>query len=210
MKYYAFILLLPFALTACGDDEGGSSGQSGAGKQAAKKESPKLLKGRTKEDEEAAKEEAFIYRSDGVRDPFQPFIVTISEDEESDRCALCVPPSSLSFTAVVTGIASPVALIETREGVGYFARRGSELGANGGRVIDIREGVILLRERFQDQLGRISVVDRSLRIRSEDPMAETTNREELIDSASPRPANNQGDAPEEERVKKTSGPADEL
>ena len=208
MKRYAFILTLPFLLIACGDDGGSSPGA--AGKKEDAKEKPKLLKRKVDKGAGSATEEAFVYRSDGVRDPFQPFIVTMTEEEDSDRCALCVPLSSLSFTAVVTGIASPVALIETREGVGYFARRGSELGANGGRVIDIREGVILLRERFQDQLGRISVVDRSLRIRSLDPLAESRNPEDLIDSADPRPANTQADPPEEERVKKTSGPADEL
>jgi type IV pilus assembly protein PilP len=210
MKYYAFILLLPFALIACGDEAGENANKSAAGKEGAKSSSPKVLKDRLKELEEMSREEAFIYRSDGVRDPFQPFIVTISEEEDSDRCALCVPLSSLNFTAVVTGIASPVALIETRDGVGHFARRGSELGASGGRVIDIREGVILLRERFQDQLGRVSVVDRSIRIRSQDPMSGSNKSEELIDSSSPRQENPQDGDREEERIKKTSGPADEL
>ncbi len=208
MRRFVAVLLLPFALVACGDDSSSSGASGSAGKQGAN-QSPKRLKPKSF-GKDTSKDEAFVYRSDGVRDPFQPFIVNVTEDNDAERCALCVPLSSLSFTAVVTGIASPVALVETREGVGYFARRGSELGANGGRIIDIREGVILLRERFQDQLGRISVVDRSLRIRSQDPLAEATTQEDLIDSSDPKPANNQSDPPEEERVKKTSGPADEL
>ena len=77
-------------------------------------------------------EEAFVYRSDGVRDPFAPFIVNVTDDDPKERCALCVPLANLTFTGVVTGIASPVALVETREGVGYFVRRGSELRLQRG------------------------------------------------------------------------------
>jgi Tfp pilus assembly protein PilP len=199
------LLLLAVAMLACGDEEASSS----AAKAGPKSEAP-TKKARTADPKAPASEEAFIYRADGVRDPFQAFIVTMNDDEQTKKCPLCLPLSNLSFTGIVTGIASPVALIETRDGVGYFVRRGSELGANGGRIIDIREGVILLRERFQDQLGRISVVDRSLRIRSDDPMASEQPANELIESSDPRPANVQNDAPEEERIKKTSGPADEL
>ena len=70
--------------------------------------------------------------------------------------------------------------------------------------------MILLRERFQDQLGRISVVDRSLRIRPEDPMAANASDQDLVEASDPRPANDNTAPTEEERVKKTSGPADEL
>ena len=212
-----FLLTLTLALTACGDDEGSSgASQSNAnrpnnnnnnGNAGPDNAAPQANNAPEKAKEE---EEAFVYRSDGVRDPFAPFIVNVTDDDPKERCALCVPLANLTFTGVVTGIASPVALVETREGVGYFVRRGSELGSNGGRVIDIREGIILLRERFQDQLGRISVVDRSLRIRSEDPMASKPSEDELIETSDPRPANDNSAPSEEERVKKTSGPADEL
>ena len=204
------LLIAPLALIACGDDESSGSGAGQAkanGNNANQAAGVKKIKPVVRDTE---KVEPFVYRADGIRDPFQPFIATISDDNAEDTCALCVPLANLTFTGVVTGIASPVALVETRDGAGHFVRRGSELGANGGRVIDIREGVILLRERFQDQLGRISVVDRSLRIRAEDPMASNNPNAALMESSDPRPANNAAEPSEEERVKKTSGPADEL
>jgi Tfp pilus assembly protein PilP len=205
MMRHLGLLFLPLAVMGCGDEEA----ESPAAKAGPKDEAPtKKIKAAAQK--ATTSDEVFVYRADGVRDPFQAFIVTMNDDEEDQKCPLCLPLSNLSFTGVVTGIASPVALVETRDGVGYFVRRGSELGANGGRIIDIREGVILLRERFQDQLGRISVVDRSLRIRSDDPMANERPSNELIESSDPRPANVQNDIPEEERIKKTSGPADEL
>jgi len=204
------LLFLPFVLIACGDDE--SSGPSAANQQNNPNNGNNggAVKALKPKEQSTEKVEPFVYRADGVRDPFQPFIVTISDENAEDKCALCVPLANLTFTGVVTGIASPVALVETREGAGYFVRRGSELGSNGGRVIDIREGVVLLRERFQDQLGRISVVDRSLRIRAEDPLAAGNPNEPLMETSDPRPANNAAEPSEEERVKKTSGPADEL
>ena len=204
------LFIVPFLLVACGDDEGSSGGGGGKTTAQTNNQPPPPPKPKTTETQGNAKDEAFVYRSDGVRDPFQPFIVNIADDDPKDVCALCVPLANLTFTGVVTGIASPVALVETREGAGYFVRRGSELGANGGRVIDIREGIILLRERFQDQLGRVSVVDRSLRIRPEDPMAAKASAEDLVETSDPRPANDNTAPTEEERVKKTSGPADEL
>ena len=203
------LVIIPFLLVACGEEES-SGGAVGNRPKQNVSQPPPPKKSETPDNASNTKDEAFVYRSDGVRDPFQPFIVTISDDDPKDVCALCVPLANLTFTGVVTGIASPVALVETREGAGYFVRRGSELGANGGRVIDIREGVILLRERFQDQLGRISVVDRSLRIRPEDPMAANASDEDLVETSDPRPANDNTAPTEEERVKKTSGPADEL
>jgi Tfp pilus assembly protein PilP len=205
MIRHLWLLLLPLAMLGCGDEEG----QSSSGKAGSQSEAPTKRIDASAPKAETS-EEAFVYRADGVRDPFQAYIVTMNDDEKDIKCPLCVPLSNLSFTGVVTGIASPVGLVETRDGVGYFVRRGSELGANGGRIIDIREGVILLRERFQDQLGRISVVDRSLRIRSDDPMVSDPRSNELIETSDPRPANVQNDIPEEERIKKTSGPADEL
>ena len=202
------LLILPVLLVACGEDDS-SSGSAANQNRSQNKRKPPSSKKKTA-DKTSTKDEAFVYRSDGVRDPFQPFIVNIADEDPSDRCALCVPLANLTFTGVVTGIASPVALVETREGAGYFVRRGSELGSNGGRVIDIREGVILLRERFQDQLGRISVVDRTLRIRPEDPVAANASDKDLVEASDPRPANDNTAPTEEERVKKTSGPADEL
>ena len=205
------VVLLTQPILACGEEEGGGGPSPAAqnkGNQPPPPPPPKKKKETAETDEE---EEAFLYRSDGVRDPFQPFIVTLHDEEKEQRCPLCVPLSGLTFTGAVTGIASPVALIETREGVGYFVRRGSELGANNGRIIDIREGVIVLRERFQDQLGRISVVDRTLRIRAKEVLADAvTNTEELVETGKPRPANGVLDPTEQERVKKSSGPADEL
>lgn len=203
------LVIIPFLLVACGEEES-SGGTAGNQPKQNTRRPPPPKRSEAPDEASNKKDEAFVYRSDGVRDPFQPFIVTISDDDPKDVCALCVPLANLTFTGVVTGIASPVALVETREGAGYFVRRGSELGANGGRVIDIREGVILLRERFQDQLGRISVVDRSLRIRPEDPMAANASDEDLVENSDPRPANDNTAPTEEERVKKTSGPADEL
>ena len=108
----------------------------------------------------------FIYQHEGLRDPFEPFIVALTDKRDKAGCPLCLDVSELRLVGLVTGVASPVAVIETRDGLGYFVRRGSEIGAHGGRVVDIRDGRVLVRERLQDQLGRISIVDRTLSLRT--------------------------------------------
>ncbi len=137
----------------------------------------------------------FIYQYEGLRDPFEPFIVALTDNRDKTGCPLCLDVSELRLVGLVTGVASPVAVIETRDGLGYFVRRGSEIGAHGGRVVDIREGRVLVRERLQDQLGRISIVDRTLSLRSAtgrpkdeakgDDLKEDTKNDEPLSASTP-------------------------
>ncbi|HBU47537.1 MAG TPA: hypothetical protein DEB46_04430 [Myxococcales bacterium] len=137
----------------------------------------------------------FIYQSEGLRDPFEPFIVALTDKRDKEGCPLCLDVSELRLVGLVTGVASPVAVIETRDGLGYFVRRGSEIGAHGGRVVDIREGRVLVRERLQDQLGRISIVDRTLSLRTatgrpkndsdDDDLSESSTPDEPLSASTP-------------------------
>jgi Tfp pilus assembly protein PilP len=110
----------------------------------------------------------FLYREEGLKDPFQPFIMSFSDSSGKDTCPLCVPIAQLKFVGLVTGIASPRALIETDDGVGHILTRGAAIGSKGGRVVHIGNGRVLIRERLQDQLGRIQIVERSMILRSDD------------------------------------------
>ncbi len=48
--------------------------------------------------------------------------------------------------AVVTGLADPVAMVETPAGVGYSVRSGMCIGKNGGTVAAVRSGELVVSE----------------------------------------------------------------
>lgn len=173
--------LLGLAVLACSEEEytgGPAGGAAAAAGGAAGSSTP------SNEDIEVVADNAediappFIYRSEGLRDPFEPFIVAITDKKGKKGCPLCQDLSELRLVGLVTGVASPLAVVETRDGLGYFVRRSSEIGANGGRVIDIRDGRVLVRERMQDQLGRISIIDRTLTLRDKSKLAKIKSDED--------------------------------
>jgi type IV pilus assembly protein PilP len=93
----------------------------------------------------------WIYSSVGKRDPFRGFLAEL-EASGASPATKCRTPlgrfelSQLKLTAVVTGLADPVAMVEAPNGVGYTLRRGICIGRNGGTVAAVRSGEVVISE----------------------------------------------------------------
>lgn len=96
-------------------------------------------------------EAEWSYSSAGKRDPFRSFL---AEARASGRLldTRCATPlgryelEQLKLVAVVTGLEDPVAMVQAPSGTGYAVRRGACIGKNGGTVLAVRSGEVVVAE----------------------------------------------------------------
>lgn len=101
------------------------------------------------------------------RDPFFSAFVHDDEDPLDPR----LPPlarmelASLSLVGVVSGVATPVALLEDKQGIGYRARVGDPIGREGGVVKAIDARGLVVEERLRDPLLGVRRMTRTLEMK---------------------------------------------
>ncbi|MBW2289386.1 MAG: pilus assembly protein PilP [Deltaproteobacteria bacterium] len=117
----------------------------------------------------AATAGGFTYESSGVRDPFRSF-----EWEEKGRKAILgndrgpleqYDIGQMSLLAVVwnTGVAR--ALVRDPAGKSYIVGTGTRMGKNEGRVTNINDNLVVVKETYVDFLGQETTKDIEMRIR---------------------------------------------
>lgn len=111
----------------------------------------------------------FVFDPVGMRDPFRSF-----EMEEKGRLALELMDQSplerydvsqLSLLAIVWNTGDARALIQDPGGKSYIVGTGTRLGKNEGRVIDIDDNLLVVKETYVDFLGQETTKDIEMRIR---------------------------------------------
>lgn len=95
---------------------------------------------------------AGTYTPVGKRDPFKSFIRV--ETGTGDLPLQQWHLEQLELVAVVTGGASPYAMVQDPDGLGYVVRRGDLIGRRWGRVSQIKARTIVVQERGYDFAGR--------------------------------------------------------
>jgi Tfp pilus assembly protein PilP len=111
----------------------------------------------------------YNYDRTGMRDPFRSF-----EWEEKGRKAMLGSDSTpleqydisqMSLLAVVwnTGVAR--ALVRDPAGKSYIVGTGTRMGKNEGRVININDNLVVVKETYVDFLGQETTKDIEMRIR---------------------------------------------
>ena len=130
----------------------------------------------------------YAYSAVGKRDPFRSFFEDYATASESnagvaERCGpLCRwDLEQLRLVAVVSGTATPLAMVEDPEGRGYFVRRGSYIGKRSGKVSDIRRDVVVVTELIRQE-NRVIPANTDLYLR---PPGLEKDREEIVDLSSP-------------------------
>lgn len=114
-----------------------------------------------KKDADAAEGEVEIeysYSPVGKRDPFRPYLDS-RPTKEKQIDPSCGPLCSwdieqLRVVAVVSGMATPLAMVEAPGGRGYVIRRGSPIGQQGGRVTEILRDRVLVTEMLSVGSGQ--------------------------------------------------------
>ncbi len=104
----------------------------------------------------------YSYSPVGKTDPFRPLLPRPTKDLGKPKPLQRWDLSQLHLVAVVTGTASPYAMVEDPKGKGHVVRRGDLIGKNWGRVVGISPRTITIREETYDYLGRKIVNTQSM------------------------------------------------
>jgi len=111
----------------------------------------------------------FVYDPSNLRDPFRSF-----EWEEKSRAALDMADrgpleqydvNQLSLLAVVWNTGTARALVQDPAGKSYIVGAGTRIGKNDGRVVEIGDNLLVVKETYVDFLGQETTKDIEMRIR---------------------------------------------
>ena len=122
----------------------------------------------------------YVYNPIGKRDPFRS-----PEAEPAAQAALantaCTEPlcrfdvDQLTLVAVVSGDANPLAMVQDPAGRGYFVRRNTRVGRQGGKVTQIMSDAVVITEYFTTPDGKTTANPVTLAIKSERPPEQETD-----------------------------------
>ena len=123
---------------------------------------------------------SYVYNPIGKRDPFRS-----PEAEPAAQAGLaataCNEPlcrfdvDQLTLVAVVSGDANPLAMVQDPLGRGYFVRRNSRVGRQGGKVTQIMSDAVVITEYFTTPDGKTTANPVTLAIKSEKPPEQETD-----------------------------------
>lgn len=140
-----------------------------APKVAAKKTSAKKVATAPGEATFADSGKGFLYDATGLRDPFRSFTWEERSRRQLDE-AMRGPLeqydiNQLSVLGVVWNTGTARALVQDPAGKSYIIGEGTRIGKNDGRVIDIGDNEVVVKETYVDFLGNETTKDVEMRIR---------------------------------------------
>jgi type IV pilus assembly protein PilP len=111
--------------------------------------------------------DAFVYRPEGRRDPFQSMLFELEAAQESRSRAPLeqFELGQIALMGVIWEADEPRALVTDPEGRSFVVRTGSRIGKNEGRVVHIGDNLVLVEETYLNFAGEVTTKDVPLRIR---------------------------------------------
>jgi len=109
----------------------------------------------------------FVYDRTGRRDPFRSFILDRLRDDDTETKGPLeeYDLSQLEVAGMVWRGAKRRALVIDPSGQGYVVAEGDKIGKNDGRVLDIGDSAMRVREEYVDFHGEKTSKEIELRIR---------------------------------------------
>jgi type IV pilus assembly protein PilP len=105
------------------------------------------------------------YNPKGKIDPFEPLLkdesaavvakVRVKTDPNRPKTPLeRIDLGQLKLVAIIAASTGNRALVEESSGKGYIIKAGTFIGLNSGKVVDIKNGKVLVEEEFEDVYGK--------------------------------------------------------
>ena len=141
---------LVLAASGCGDDPMQN-------KNKIQKPKPAAPVANTADDELSdAPEVAYLYSAIGKRDPFRSFFEEFNEKEKEEGTTelQTFEIDQLKLIAIITGRATPYAMVQDPSGKGHTLTRGTLIGKNWGRVSTITQDCVVVKEEYRNYTGR--------------------------------------------------------
>ena len=155
------LTIASLTLVGCDDDEDYAAP---AVVEKAKEEKPAE---KPEEKSEEQIEEVFTYNAVDRRDPFRSYFADL-ERAESEEGVLSelqqIELDQFRLVGVITGTATPMAMVQDSSGKGYTVKIGTRIGKQLGQVKQIRRGEIVIQEEFRDFTGSIIPVYKTLKL----------------------------------------------
>ena len=103
--------------------------------------------------------EDYVYDPTDKTDPFKSFIAIAEEKEEQEKkepktYLETLELSQLDLAATIIGPKDKWAIVKDSKDDGHVIREGTPIGTNGGVVIKILEGEVVIREEYRDFRGQ--------------------------------------------------------
>jgi len=111
--------------------------------------------------------EGFVYDPTGRRDPFRSFILDRQRDEDAQAKGPLeeYDISQLEVAGMVWRGEKRRALVIDPSGQGYVVAEGDKIGKNEGRVLEIGDSMMRVREEYVDFHGEKTTKEIDMRIR---------------------------------------------
>jgi type IV pilus assembly protein PilP len=114
----------------------------------------------------------YVYNPIGKRDPFRSPDLDLARSAAVAN-ATCNEPlckfdlDQLTLVAVVSGDANPLAMVQDPQGRGYFLRRNTRIGRQGGKVTQILRDSVTITEYFTGPDGKTNANQLTLAIKAD-------------------------------------------
>ena len=111
--------------------------------------------------------EDFNYEVSGRRDPFLPYTaprpVNVDEEDEVVSPLQRFDLDQLTLTGIIWDVKKPKAMFLDPQGKGYIVNKLDKIGRQRGYVAEIREGEVVVLERYVGE-GRSSFQTKTFRL----------------------------------------------
>lgn len=107
-------------------------------------------------EEDETPEVAYAYSAIGKRDPFKSLFEEISKTAGAEELTELqrYDIDQLKLIAIVTGPATPYAMVEDPSAKGHTVTRGTLIGKNWGRISAVTQRCLTVKEEYRDYTGR--------------------------------------------------------
>ena len=113
-----------------------------------------------------------LYDPTGKIDPFEPLIKEKPLVAKKDKKIKRVPRtpleridlSQLKLVGIILAASGNRALVEESSGKGYVIKKGTYIGTNGGKIVQIDKEIVTVEEKFEDVFGKIQSRTRELKL----------------------------------------------
>ncbi len=112
------------------------------------------------------------YDATGKIDPFEPLFrekpVSVKEKKKKKRIPQTplerIALSQLKLVGIIVASSGNRALVEESSGKGYVIKKGTYIGVNSGKVVQIKKEKVVVEEEFEDVFGKTKLRQREIKL----------------------------------------------
>ncbi len=115
-----------------------------------------------------------FYNPEGKLDPFEPLFkkerVSLAVGKKKIKRRKPLTPlervnlSQLTLVGIIRAPSSNRALVQESSGKGYVVKKGTYIGTNSGKIVQILKDRIIIEEESEDIYGKVSIIKKPIKL----------------------------------------------